>query len=552
LATCPKCDRNYSEDTQFCPEDGIQLVPDDALPPEDPDMEEGAMVGEYKVQGLLGKGGFGTVYRGIHPLIGKKVAIKVLHRQLSSNRNMVSRFISEARAVNQIGHRNIIDIFAFGQLPDGRQYYIMELVNGVSLDRYLRNKGRLHPQEAIPILRAIGRALDAAHGAGIAHRDLKPDNIVVCADEGKPFPKLLDFGIAKLMGSAEGLQYKTQTGTPMGTPAYMSPEQCLGKNVDHRTDVYAFGVMTYQLLTGKLPFTGESFVEIVVKQTTHDPLSPSQICEDIPEPMSSAILWMLKKDPAERPQTLAAAVARLEEGASAMGFSVHTGVTGMPTGLEGMARPMGMATPTPPTGGATPVATTGGASKQVSSTFTPVAAGEIAPPTEFETARGGRKGLWIAVAAVALLGAGGTFFALSRGGGGQAVVTPAAPPAGPTLVPSETPPLEPPPAKDPPEVPAAPPLPKTIALVVTGAPDGTEVHDQAGVLLGKLPGPLTLPRGDAPLTLRFERAGYEPVVAQAPVDKDGTLAVSMHRQKTEKKKVTTTPSNPPGSGLPEF
>src|SRR5262249_38869557 len=155
---------------------------------------------------------------GVHPLIGKKVAIKVLHRQLSANRNMVSRFISEARAVNQIGHKNIIDIFAFGQLPDGRQFYIMELIDGVSLDRYLRSRGRMSPQEAIPILRSVGRALDAAHGAGIAHRDLKPENIVVCNDDGKPFPKLLDFGIAKLMGGAETLQQKTQTGTPMGTP----------------------------------------------------------------------------------------------------------------------------------------------------------------------------------------------------------------------------------------------------------------------------------------------------------------------------------------------
>jgi serine/threonine-protein kinase len=558
LATCPKCENNYAEDVQFCPEDGSQLIPEDALPPTDADMKEGEMVGEYKVLGLLGKGGFGTVYRGVHPLIGKKVAIKVLHRQLSSNRNMVSRFISEARAVNQIGHKNIIDIFAFGQLPDGRQYYIMELIDGVSLERYLRSRGRMSVSEAIPILRAVGRALDAAHGAGIAHRDLKPDNIVVCNDDGKPFPKLLDFGIAKLMGSGEGLTYKTQTGTPMGTPAYMSPEQCLGKNVDHRTDVYAFGVMTYQLLTGKLPFTGESFVEIVVKQTSHEPLSPSQICEDIPEPLSHAILWMLKKDPAERPQTLAAAVARLEEGASAMGLSVNTGVTRLPEQLAELNRPMGMHTPPPPmTGGS------GG------NTATPIAAGQMsmAPPSAFDEPRRGGSGKWIGLAAaVLLLGGGGAFVAL-RGGPAAPIAAKAPEPSAPTLV--DPPDVAPAAVAPAPAVtaPAAPVAPATIVLTVTEAPPGTDVRDDAGALLGQVPGQLTLPRGDAPITLHFEHAGFEPRVEKIAVGADGQHAMPLHHARAAAKKPAaptappaspTTPAKPPekppapANPLPDF
>jgi tRNA A-37 threonylcarbamoyl transferase component Bud32 len=557
LATCPKCESNYEEDVQFCPEDGSQLIPEDALPPTDADMKEGDMVGEYKVLGLLGKGGFGTVYRGVHPLIGKRVAIKVLHRQLSSNRNMVSRFISEARAVNQIGHKNIIDIFAFGQLPDGRQYYIMELIDGVSLERYLRSRGRMSVSEAIPILRAVGRALDAAHGAGIAHRDLKPDNVVVCNDDGKPFPKLLDFGIAKLMGSGEGLTYKTQTGTPMGTPAYMSPEQCLGRNVDHRTDVYAFGVMTYQLLTGKLPFTGESFVEIVVKQTSHEPLSPSQICEDIPEPLSHAILWMLKKDPAERPQTLAAAVARLEEGASAMGLSVNTGVTRMPEQLAELNRPMGMHTPAPLTG--------------AGNTSTPVAAGQMsmAPPSQFEEAKRGGGGKWIGLAAaVLLLGGGGAFVALRGGPGAQVAKQPEpAGPQAPRLVdpPAPVPAPVPVPANEPP-APAAPAAPATVVLTVTDAPPGTEVRDDTGTLLGQVPGKLTLPRGDTPLVLHFEHAGYDARVEKVAVGADGQLAIQMHHARPIKKSnaATTTPASPttpakppekppaPANPLPDF
>src|SRR5262249_29144162 len=149
----------------------------------------------------------------------------------------ISRFIAEARAVNQIHNRHIIDIFSFGTLDDGRQYYVMELLVGKPLDVYLKQKGRLSPEEAMPILRGIARALDAAHAPGIPHPALKPENIfLVFDDDGTAFPKLLDFGIAKLLGdSASGVaSHKTRTGTPLGTPYYMSPEQCRGRNVDHR------------------------------------------------------------------------------------------------------------------------------------------------------------------------------------------------------------------------------------------------------------------------------------------------------------------------------
>src|SRR5262245_57624766 len=223
----------------------------------DDDLPNGTVVGEYVIDGKLGEGGFGAVYRATHPLIGKAAAVKVLFRSFSSDQEMVSRFIAEARAVNQIRHRNIIDIFSFGSLEDGRQYYVMELLEGLTFDRYIKQKGHLTPEEAIPVLRAIARALDAAHANGIAHRDLKPENIYVTFDEdGGVFPKLLDFGIAKLLGESAKSGHKTRTGTPMGTPHYMSPEQCRGKNVDHRTDIYSFGVLVHEALPGQLPFIG--------------------------------------------------------------------------------------------------------------------------------------------------------------------------------------------------------------------------------------------------------------------------------------------------------
>src|SRR5688572_2966873 len=160
----------------------------------DADLTHGQQVGEYVVEGKLGQGAFGTVFKATHPLIGKVVAIKVLARKFSVDPEMVSRFIAEARAVNQIRHRHIIDIFSFGQLDDGRQYYVMEYLDGEPLDAVIAREGRLSLSAAIPILRGIGRALDAAHAKGIAHRDLKAENVFLGRDpDGAVFPKLLDF-----------------------------------------------------------------------------------------------------------------------------------------------------------------------------------------------------------------------------------------------------------------------------------------------------------------------------------------------------------------------
>ncbi len=228
MPTCPQCSKRYGEGQTTCPDDGQTLVPDTATQGLARELPPGEMIGEYRVISKLGEGGFGTVYRAEHPVIGKSVAVKVLSEQLSSSPEMVSRFIAEARAANQIRSRHIIDIFAFGALPDGRQYFVMELLDGVTLEDHLRAKGQLDPAEAVSILRGVARALDAAHAAGIVHRDLKPENVfLVNEEDGMVIPKLLDFGIAKLMGDTAG-GHRTRTGVPMGTPYYMSPEQCQG------------------------------------------------------------------------------------------------------------------------------------------------------------------------------------------------------------------------------------------------------------------------------------------------------------------------------------
>jgi serine/threonine-protein kinase len=331
MATCPTCRKRYADSVTTCEVDGDGLLPNEAFSGVDIDLAEGLAVGEYRLEKKIGEGGFGCVYKAVHPLIGKAAAIKVLNRQYSSNPQMVSRFISEARAVNQIRHRNIIDIFSFGSLEDGRQYFVMELLEGMPLDGYLKQRGRLPPEDALPILRSVARALDAAHAAGIAHRDLKPENVFLSFDdEGGIFPKLLDFGIAKLLandtatgGTGTGAAGpKTRTGTPMGTPYYMSPEQCRGKNVDKRTDIYSFGVMCHELLTGKLPFDGDDLMDLLIKQTTVQPPSMSSVCPELPASLDAPVLRMLEKDPDKRPSSLTAAVDELTRAAKDGGFPV--------------------------------------------------------------------------------------------------------------------------------------------------------------------------------------------------------------------------------------
>ncbi len=286
------------------------LTPEEAVAVTERGFAPGTPIGEYEVQSFLGEGGFGSVYRVIHPVIGKSAAIKILKREYSTKPEIVARFVSEARAVNQIRHKNIIDIFAFGKLPDGTQYFVMGLLEGEPLSELLERE-RLPIDRALPMLKQLAKALGAAHAAGITHRDIKPENVFVTHDdEGKIVPKLLDFGIAKLV--VDNLsQHKTRSGMPMGTPLYMSPEQVHGKAVDARSDIYSFGVMVFQILTGRLPFDGDTMMMVMMKQVNERPPTPSSVDPSLPASVDGPLLRMLEKDPALRPSSVVAAVDEL-------------------------------------------------------------------------------------------------------------------------------------------------------------------------------------------------------------------------------------------------
>ena len=303
----------------------------------DYDLTPGQMVGEYRIERKIGEGGFGKVYAAVHPVIGKAAAVKILNPDLAKSDEMVSRFVSEARAVNQIRHRNIIDIFAFGTLPGNLHYFVMELLEGMTLDAYLKKQGPLSPEVAFAILWPIARALQAAHKAGITHRDLKPENVFLTFDQdGGIFPKLLDFGIAKLLHEGE-IAHRTRTGAMLGTPIYMSPEQCRGSHVDQRSDIYSFGILIHEVLTGGRPFTGETLMDLLMKQIAEPPPPMSSQRPTLPRSLDGAVLHMLEKMPERRPDSMQTVLDELGAAARSAGISV-----------PGSARPSAPAAPPKP------------------------------------------------------------------------------------------------------------------------------------------------------------------------------------------------------------
>jgi serine/threonine-protein kinase len=283
-------------------------------------LPAGLVVGDYEVTRHIDSGGMADVYEGVHPLIGKSVAIKVLSRVLSSDPAMVDRFIQEARAVNQIRHHNIVDIFALGRLRDARVYCVMEYLRGESLQKRLRRAPGMTYEEAMAVLSQICDGLEAAHKVRIVHRDLKPENVFLIETARGPLVKLLDFGIAKLIGGEKTGRPQTRAGMLIGTPEYMSPEQCMGQEIDTRTDVYALGVIMFEMFTGRLPFDAKSSLHMISAHVDSQPIDPRTL--GVPEELAELILDCLAKSPADRPQTVAVVRERLATVLQALGYEL--------------------------------------------------------------------------------------------------------------------------------------------------------------------------------------------------------------------------------------
>ncbi len=265
----------------------------------------GQSIGNYVVLSKIGTGGMGAVYLAEHPTIGKRVALKVIHRELAGNREVVQRFFQEAKAVNKIGSEHIVEIHDFGVTPDGDHFYIMEYLEGETLASLLSKHRVLDVMRALHIGAQVAAALGAAHACGIIHRDLKPDNVMLATRLGdRDFVKLLDFGLAKMFQSGQNA-VKTAAGVLLGTPQYMSPEACESRpNLDNRTDIYALGVLLFQMMTGVLPFDGETMGEVLVKQVTQLPPAPRAINASIAPSVEQILLRCLAKAPDSRFPTM--------------------------------------------------------------------------------------------------------------------------------------------------------------------------------------------------------------------------------------------------------
>ncbi len=261
----------------------------------------GAQVAGYRITAKLGEGAMGVVYRGEHNVLGRPAAIKFLNSELVENEELVARFFTEARAVNGIRHPNIVDITDFGQRGT-RYYYVMEFLDGQTLLERLTLEGRTDVESTIRIGTQVAAALAAAHDKGIVHRDLKPENIYLCNHPDYPdYVKVFDFGIAKLIEKSPADTHRTRAGYVLGTPLYMSPEQCIGaESLDHRSDVYSLGIVLYQMITGVVPFNAPTLAGIVQGHISEAPERPKAHNNLIPDALEELIMGALAKDPDER------------------------------------------------------------------------------------------------------------------------------------------------------------------------------------------------------------------------------------------------------------
>lgn len=264
----------------------------------------GKVVESYKIESLVGSGAMGMVYRGVHQIIGKAVAIKVLKADYADDPEMVQRLVREARTVNAIRHPAIVDIFGFGTLPKSEQpYIVMDLLEGDPLDEYLKEHAPMKLRQVAPFLDELLSALSAAHAVGVIHRDLKPGNVFVeSKPDGQKGIKVIDFGLAKQADRAGGSVKPTNPGTLLGTPAFMAPEQVLGTKVTPATDLYAVGGIAYQMLTNHLPHEAPSAIEVLSQKMAHDPIRPRQWQPTLDEELDGWVMCLLSREPEKRYQ----------------------------------------------------------------------------------------------------------------------------------------------------------------------------------------------------------------------------------------------------------
>ena len=318
MLVCPRCRHAFRPSQRVCPRDGTELQPAASV-----DSRIGTVIGNHRLVDVLGTGGMGAVYLAEHIYIGTRAAIKILHEQYAAESDAVARLLQEARAAAGIGHGNIVAVSDFGETPDGLAYIVMEYIEGRPLDALLEESAPLPLFRAINIVNQIGSSLGAAHAKGIVHRDLKPENVMLleCVgrrkivrrgkDDAPPMVemettydhvKILDFSVAKILDA--GLSRMTLSGIVIGTPQYMAPETARAtKEVDHRIDIYALGIMFYEMLTAKLPFDASTPMEMMLAHCNKPvpPLREREPRAEVTDAAEALIRRALAKHPDDRP-----------------------------------------------------------------------------------------------------------------------------------------------------------------------------------------------------------------------------------------------------------
>ena len=541
----------------------------------------GQLVANYRVVGWIGQGGMGAVYLAQHTVLGRSAAVKVLLPEFSHNRELVGRFVNEARATARLRHRGFAEIYDSGTLRDGSAYLVMEYLRGASLGAAMAWRGTFSVGETLAVLREVAGGVAHAHAHGIVHRDLKPDNIFLAlAGDDALGPagavvKVLDFGIAKLIGpsNANAQSAHTRTGSLLGTPIYMSPEQCRGAGyVDHRTDIYSLGCIAYHALTGQPPFEFEGFGEIIAAHLNLPPAPPRMLVPALPPPVETFLLQLLEKDPGRRPQTMEAVVAAMDQLQQAEAGRAPDLTTLIPPAALAQSDSL-MKTATPPPGprvattplpdagylrrphagsdpeigGTRRLAGTGVAERGTISTLSGAASefGDLRAAMDLRP-RWGRGlriamvaggGLAVCVGLVVILGGLGSHPPLSaRAHRADESAESGAPlPRPRSLETDPAPDPIPRAARSPEEPPATPAAKAKVAVRIGSVPSGARVVDaQTGRTLGETPFDALLPRSSGERGFIVRKPGFHPKRVNLDAGRNSEATVTLDRRQDEK------------------
>ncbi len=445
--------------------------------------------GRYLIERQLGEGGMGVVYQIKHVILGKALAMKVLRADVSRDEEIITRFRQEAQSASAIGSQHIIDISDFGTLPEGSTYFVMEMLDGTELSELIEAPEPIPAERVIHIAKQLCDALGAAHERGIVHRDMKPDNVFLIERPKNPdFVKVLDFGIAKVGGASSKL---TQAGQVFGTPHYMSPEQCAGQSVDHRTDIYAVGVILYEMACGRVPFDADNLMGILTKHIYEQPIPPHELPPpiEVPPGLEAVILKALAKQADQRYQSM----SEMREDLDAL----SAGQTPKAV-VDAVNRTSGANIPRLDGTGSHAMLSVGVGEAPESSSRLPVILGAV-------------------VGLLALVATGLAIYFLVLAPNQEVVArtdpeptpeVPEAPP--PAVIPVEAPPE--PPAETAADTPEAPPEPAVVMLTVVSEPDGVEVwvvDSEAGeTLAGNTPFAIPRPPAGQFVNLVLRQPGF--------------------------------------------